>query len=174
MTVLSYPLVFKAPLIGEFYYDLKSRQGTLNSTLNKAQLLENQLTQLVKQIRGIDLTKERYNETHFNAILNKNLIDIDFQAKSKRALFAIPSGQINKLNNTINASYEIDIDNKDIGGKIQGNISKPNVTVDSSNYLEEKVADVIKENISEETLKDLGLDKIKPETIKNLLGDLFK
>ncbi|CAA6816141.1 MAG: Unknown protein [uncultured Sulfurovum sp.] len=174
MKVLSYPLVFKATLVGDFYYDVGSRQGSLTSTLNKAQLLENQLTVLVKQIRGIDLTKERYNETHFNATLNKNLIDIDFQAKSKKTLFAIPSGHINKSNNSIDANYKIDIENKDIGGKIKGNISKPKVTIESSNYLKEKVVDVIKNNISEDTLKQLGLDKIEPKAIKNLLGDLFK
>ncbi|CAA6804780.1 MAG: Unknown protein [uncultured Sulfurovum sp.] len=174
MTVLSYPIIFEAPLVGDFYYDLVTRQGTLNSTLTQAQLLENSLTKLVKQIRGVDLTKERYNQTHFNAILNKNLINIDFKAKSKQALFAIPSGQINKSNNTINANYQIEVNNKDMGGKIQGNIAQPNISIDSSNYLQKKVNDVINSNISSDALKDLGLDKLEPEAIKNLLGDLFK
>ncbi|CAA6806330.1 MAG: Unknown protein [uncultured Sulfurovum sp.] len=174
MHTFSYPVIFKAPLTGDFYYDLNSRQGSLNSTLNKAQLLENELTMLIKQLRGIDLTKERYNESHFNAILNKNIIDLDFQAKSKQVLFLIPTGQINTINNSINANYSIKVDNKDMGGKIQGNITTPQITIDSSNYLKNKVNDIIKNNISEDTFKDLGLDKIQPDTIKNILGDLFK
>ena len=183
MYVLNYPQIFKALLIGDFNYNLATRQGTFTSKLNQAQLLSNQLTVLIKQLRGIDLTKERYNETSFNAILNKNIIDINFKAKSKKVLLEIPTGRINKLKNTINSKYIVNIENKDIAGKIQGNISKPNITIESSDFLKDKVIDVIKSNISEETLKDLGLDKIKldnikPEdikdTVKNLLGDFFK
>lgn len=174
MTVLSYPLVFKATILGDFYYDLASRQGTLISTLNQAQLIPNNLTKLIKQVQGVDLTKERYNETHFKAILNKNIIDIDFQAKSKKALFAIPSGKINKANNSINAKYKIDIDNKDIEGSLKGNINNPKITLDSSNFIQDKVINVIKENVNEETLKDFGIGQQETEAIKNLLSDLFK
>jgi hypothetical protein len=178
MHLLSYPQVFKALLIGNFKYDLATQQGTFTSKLNKAQLLSNQLTVLVQRIRGIDLTKERYNESTFNAILDKNLIDINFKAKSKKVLLELPRGQINKANNTINATYQVDIDNADIAGKIKGNISKPKITIDSSKFLQDKVINVIKKNISEETLKKLGLEKIEADTIKNtvknLLGDLFK
>ncbi len=178
MHTLSYPQLFKALLVGDFNYDLTTQKGTFNSKLNKAQLLENQLTILVKQIRGVDLSKERYNETEFHASLNKNLIDIHFKAKSKTALLEIPSGRINKANNHINANYIVNIENKDIGGKIQGDISKPKITIDSSNFIKEKVIDFIKENIPSDALKDLGIEKIETDAIKdtlnNLLGDLFK
>jgi len=178
MHLLSYPQVFKALLVGNFKYDLATQQGTFTSKLNKAQLLSNQLTKLVKQIRGIDLTKERYNESSFNAIFNKNIIDINFKAKSKKVLLELPTGQIDKANNTINARYQISIENADIAGKIKGNISKPKITIDSSKYLQDKVIDIIKKNIPEETLKELGLENVESDaikdTVKNLLGDLFK
>ncbi len=178
MHTLSYPQVFKALLVGDFNYDLVTQKGTFTSKLNNAQLLSNQLTVLVQQIRGFDLTKERYTETKFNAKLNKNIINIDFKAKSKTVLLEIPSGRINKVNNSINANYLVKVENKDVGGKIKGNISKPKVTIDSSNYIKEKVIDVIKNNISEDTLKKLGLDKIEADalkdTVNNFLGDLFK
>jgi hypothetical protein len=178
MQLLDYPQIFKATLMGNFKYDLATRQGTFTSKLNKAQLLKNQLTILVKQIRGLDLTKERYNETHFNAILNKNIMTINFKAKSKKVLLEIPIGHIYKATNTIDAKYKINIENKDIGGKIIGNISKPSISIDSSSFLKDKVINIIKDKIPEETLKDLGLEGIEADaikdTVKNLLGDLFK
>ncbi|CAA6820969.1 MAG: Unknown protein [uncultured Sulfurovum sp.] len=176
--VLDYPQVFKALLVGEFKYDLAKRQGTFTSRLNKAQLLSNQLTVLIKQIRGVDLTKERYNMTHFNAVLDKDIININFKARSKNVLLELPIGRINKATNTIDTNYKINIEDKDIGGKIQGNITKPNITIESSSFIQDKVIDAIKDKIPSETLKDLGLDKMETETIKdtvkNLLGDLFK
>jgi hypothetical protein len=183
MHMLDYPQIFKAQLIGDFKYNLVTRQGIFTSKLNKARLLSNELTVLIKEIRGVDLTKERYNKTQFNAILDKDTIDINFIAKSKKVLLEIPAGRINKNTNIIDAKYSINIENTDIAGKIKGNISKPNISINSSDFLKDKVIDVIKNNIPEETLKDFGLDKIKLEniktdeiedTVKNFIGDLFR
>jgi len=174
MTMLRYPQIFKAPLVGQFDYNLKKSQGTFKAELQKAQLLPNTLTQLIKQIRGLDLTKERYNKTILTSQLNRDKIDFDFKAQSKTVLLAINKGKINKASNTINAPFIINIDNKDIGGKIKGDISNPKVTLDSSNFIKDKVLDAIDEYIGEDKLKELGIDKKGKEVIENILGDLFK
>ena len=174
MYMLDYPQIFKAPLHGDFNYNLKTAKGTFNSRLTQAQLLPNTLTQLVQQVRGIDLTKERYNKTTFIAHLNKDDIHFDFNAESRKVLIRLPNGHINKLSNRINANYKLKIENKDIEGRIQGNISKPHITVDSSKFIQTQVIETIKDNIGEERLKELGIGKKETEVIKNILGDLFK
>lgn len=174
MHLLSYPQVFKANIMGDFNYDLTTSRGKFSSTLNQAQLLSSKLSQLVKQIRGIDLTKERYNETHFNAKLNKDIIDIDFKAKSKKVLLSIPHGRINKVNNTINANYTINIDSKDIAGKIKGKISRPHISIDASKFIQDEIQNVMQGDVVDNKLKEFGLGTKETEVIKNLLGDLFK
>ena len=174
MYTLSYPQIFKASLVGKFDYNLATQQGALHSQLNKAQLLPNQLTDLVKQIRGIDLTKERYTETYFNAKLNKTLIGFDFNAKSRTVKLAIPSGKINKTSNTINANYKLTIENKDVAGKIKGNISKPKVTIDGSQFIKDRILDRVKDEIGTERLEELGIGKKETDAIKDILGNLFK
>ena len=174
MHLLSYPQIFKANIFGDFIYDLKNRKGQLNSKLDNSQLLSNKLTKLVKKIRGQDLTKERYNQTHFNAKLNKDIVDIDFKAKSKKVELTIPFGRINKITNNINATFNINIDNKDIKGKIRGNISKPKVTINSSKFIKDEIQNVLHGDIVDKQLKKLGLSTKETKKIKNLLGDLFK
>ena len=178
MYMLDYPQIFKATLVGDFNYDLTRSKGLLNSKLNQAQLLPNTLTRLIKQIRGVDLSKERYNETTFIAKLNKEKININFDAKSKNVTMSINNGQINKASNYINANYKVRIENKDIAGKIKGNISKPHITVDSSQFIKDSIMDAIQEHIGndkiDDKLKDLGIGKKETETIKNILGDFFK
>lgn len=172
--LLAYPQVFKANLNGTFDYHLLNQQGRLNSTLTQAQLLQNNLTELIKQVRGVDLTKERYNESHFNAEMNHDIIEIDFKAKSKKVLLAIPSGKVNTATNQINANYSININQRDIAGTIQGDTSKPHITVDPSKFIQQEVTELIKDNIDEGKLKDLGIGEKETEVIKNILGDLFK
>jgi len=178
MHMLDYPQIFKATLVGDFNYNLVSSKGIFNSKLNQAQLLPNNLTKLIKQIRGVDLSKERYNETTFVAKLNKENINIDFNAKSKKVTMSINNGHINKANNYIDANYKVKIENKDIAGKIKGNISQPHITVDSSQFIKDTVIDAIQDQLGndkiDDKLNDLGLGKKETETIKNILGDLFK
>ena len=174
MHTLSYPQIFKAYIIGNFDYNLATEQGNLHSKLNKAQLLPNSLTDLVKQIRGIDLTKERYSETLFNAKLNKALINFNFNTKSRTVNLAIPSGKINKTTNTINAKYKLTIEDKDIEGKIKGSISKPKVTIDGSKFIKERILDRVKDEIGTKRLEELGIGKKETEAIKNILDNLFK
>jgi len=174
MYLLTYPKVFQAKLLGKLNYDISTKRGKLTSTLNQARLLKNNLTELIKQVRGIDLTKERYNESHFNANINQDIIDIDFQAKSNKVLLEIPSGKINKASNRIDASYTININKRDLSGKIYGHTSKPQITVESSQFIQDEVKDIIKQNIDDKKLKDLGIGEQETEVIKNILGDLFK
>ena len=174
MYILDYPQIFKAYIVGKFDYNLATQHGALHSQLNKAQLLPNELTDLVKQIRGVDLTKERYTETYFNAKLNKSLIDFDFNTKSRTVQLSIPSGKINKIANSINANYKLTIENKDISGKIKGNISKPKVTIDGSQFIKDRILDRVKDEIGTERLKDLGIGKKETDAIKNMLENLFK
>lgn len=174
MHTLSYPQIFKGTLLGDFYYDLKMQKGTLATKLNQARLLPNKLTDIIKQLRGLDLTKERYNESYFNAYLNKNLVNIDFKAQSKKLLLEIPTGEINKATNQINAKYTINFDNKNIAGSIKGDVSNPKVTIDSAKFIKDKLLDVIKKNIDDNKLKELGIGTKEKDAIKNFLGDLFK
>ena len=174
MYTLNYPQLFRASLMAKVNYNIETHKGDIRSQLNKAQLLPNKLTDLVKQIRGIDLTKERYTQTHFNAKLNKELIDFDFNAKSRTVQLSIPSGKINKTANTINANYKLIIENKDIEGKIKGDISKPKVTIDGSQFIKERIIDRVKDEIGIERLEELGIGKKETDAIKSILGDLFK
>jgi len=169
-----YPQIFQAKLNGTLEYDLLHKKGKFNSTLKQARLLKNTLTELVQQVRGIDLTKERYNESHLNATIHQERIDLDFQAKSKQVRLSIPSGEINKAQNTIKADYTVSIENIDLSGEIHGQTSNPKITIDSSKFIQEEVGDILKDNLDEERLKEFGIGEKETEIIKNIFGDLFK
>jgi hypothetical protein len=147
MQVLSYPEVFKAKLIGNFNYDFLRSSGRFTSTLNQAQLLNTYLTQVIKEIRGVNLSNERYAQTYFNATFRKHLVDINFKAQSKTVLLSIPSGQINQANNKINAYYKVKVDNQNLEGKIQGNLSDPEITLNSSKYIQNNMMNMMHNNM---------------------------
>ena len=147
MQVLDYPQVFKARLVGAFNYDLLRSSGRFTSTLNQAELLNTYLRQVIKEIRGVNFPEERYAQTYFNATFHKNLIDINFKAESKTVLLSIPSGQINQASNKINAYYKVKVDNRNLEGKIRGDLSDPEITLDSSKYIQNNMMNMIEDNM---------------------------
>jgi len=85
MTMLDYPQVLEAISKAKVDYSLTRQSGTLHATLDNARLLPSQLTTLLKQFQIIDLTKERYNNSRFDARINKQRIDFTLEAKSKNS-----------------------------------------------------------------------------------------
>jgi len=147
MQVLGYPQVFKARLVGDFDYDLLRSSGRFTSRLNQAELLNTYLREVIKEIRGVNLPEERYAQTYFNATFQKNLVDINFKAESKTVLLSIPSGQINQASNKINAYYKVKVDNRNLEGKIRGDLSDPEITLDSSKYIQNNMMNMIEDNM---------------------------
>jgi len=173
---INYPQIFKANLTGELNYNLAQKRGIFTSKLNQAQLLPNQLTNLIKKIQGADLTKDRYNETTFNAKFNKNIMGFDFNAKSDTTELKLYPATINSLNNTISANYTLEINNKDIGGKIKGKINDPRITIDSSKFIQREVIDKVKDyiKIDDDTLKKIGIGEKEQEAVKDLFRGFFR
>ena len=174
MRMLSYPELFKARLQGDFVYDLSASIGTFRSTLNQAELLNSYLIEVLKKIQDVDLSKERYNKTYFNANFNKSIIDIDFKAQSSTVLLYIPSGRINKLSNSINANYQVKVGKKNLEGTIKGNISKPKVTIDSSKFIQNQMMNVIPLHLDKNTLKEFRIPKEESKMMKSMMNGFFR
>lgn len=178
---LNYPLILSAPLSGKLNYNLKTKQGRLDSDLTGARVIKNRLTELVKKFTGTDLTREVYTQTTLNAKLDKKSINFKLLAKSKRNQISIYDSKLNRVKNHINAKYRVDIDGKDIKGKIKGDINSPKITIDSSKFIEKKVKSVIDKYIDKKhqekiksRLKDFGLDEEKRDKAINKAKDFLK
>lgn len=181
MKMLNYPESFKGKLFGDINYHLKNKKGNINTQLKQAQLLPNEMTNIIKNLRGVDLTKERYNQSLLVAkIDNKNLY-FDFHAKSKTTKISLNNAKLNQEKNTIHAQYTLVIESKDISGEIKGDIYNPKITIDSSKFVQKEIENKMKEfGIREEdkqmikdTMKKIGIGKEEKEMIQNIFNGFF-
>ena len=173
MQVLNYPQVFKAKLVGTFKYDFLRSFGRFTSTLNQAELLNTYLRGVIKEIRGVNLRGERYTHTYFNATFYKNLVDINFKAQSKSVLLSIPSGKINQVNNKIDAYYKVKVDNRNLEGKIMGDLFDPEITLDSSKYIQKNMMSIMKDNMSTDGMSEFGMGKKESNMMRGMMGGFF-
>jgi hypothetical protein len=164
------PKIFEGLIFGDVTYNLTTSKGKIDTKIESVKLLPNQVTDILKNHANINLTKERYNQTTFTADLNENLITFDFDAKSKKSYIAVKEGLITKDKNTIDAKFDLKIDGKDFSGTIKGDIKKPNVQLDSSKYLKQKVSKEISKFIDKK-ISDKTKQKITDKLKKFGLGD---
>jgi len=174
LETFSYPKLLKAKLVGSFNYDLANTSGKLTSKLTQLQLLNSSLINAIEKIKGSKIDDEHYAKSHFNATFQKNLVDINFKAQSKTLLLSIPSGRINQEKNTIYAYYRVKVDNIELEGKIRGALLNPEVTFNSSKYLQKNMMSVIEENMDPRTMGSFGMNKKKHDMMKNMMFDFFK
>ena len=176
MTMLDYPQVLEAISKAKVHYNTTSSAGTLHATLDNAKILPNKLTKLLKQFRIIDLTKERFNNSTFDAKITKKLIDFTLDARNKNNFFIIKNGKLNKKSGAINAKVDMKIKGKDLQATIRGTTDNPKVSLDGSKYLQEKVKEkILKSKIGEKFKKKLE-KKLKGKTgskIKDLVKGMF-
>ncbi|NKQ41209.1 MAG: hypothetical protein HF962_06535 [Sulfurovum sp.] len=166
MHMLDYPQVLDAISKAKVNYNLDTDSGTLHATLDNARLLPSQLTKALKQFQIIDLTKEKYNNSRFDAKISKEKIDFTLEAKSKNSYIRIPQGRLIKKSNAINAKINLKIKGKDLQATIRGTTNNPKVSLDGSKYLENKVKDKLKKKFGDDIKK--AKNQVKSKIKKNL------
>ena len=167
MYMLGYPQVLEALSEAKVDYNFSTKSGKVDAKLDSARILSNQLTILLKQLTGIDLTQERYNQATFVSTLTPAKINFDFIAQNINSHFKIKNGVLDRKSEQINASVDMKYKDKDLKATISGTIENPKVNIDASEYLKSKVGKEV-DKVLEEKIKGK-----KEEKIKGLLKGIF-
>ena len=164
MTMLDYPQVLEAISQADVVYNLSSASGTLHAKLDNARILPSQLTALLKQFKIIDLSKERFNNSKFDAKITKKRIDFSLDARNKNNFLVVKNGRLIKKTEAIDAKVAMKIRGKDLQASIKGTLQHPRVSLDGSAYLKNKIKEKIKKKYGKK------IEKAKKK-VKDKLGD---
>ena len=174
---LSYPKYIQGIANANLKYNLESSKGVANINMDKAKLLPTKLTSLITKLKGTDLTAEHFNKTTLQARLSKNLVDFDFDAKSRSLSLSIKNGKIREPGGKLDALLDVNIEGDKYKAKVYGTTQKPKIKLDSSALrakAKEKAKEKIREKVEDEIKKRLNIDKIdKDLIIKGLIKKLF-
>lgn len=160
MYMLGYPQVVEALSEAEVDYNFATKSGKVDAKLDSTRILSNQLTILLKQLTGIDLTNELYNQATFVSTLTPVKINFDFIAQNINSHFKIKNGILDKRNESINAAVDMRYKDKDLKARITGTLKNPKVNIDASEYLKSKVEKKV-DKLIEKKFKDKGDGQIK-------------
>jgi hypothetical protein len=171
MALLHYPSVFKALVIGEGEYNLEEKKGVLVSTFLEAKLLPNNFIKLIKEFNGLDLSKEKFEESNLTATIDGEHIDFDFIAQNDKTHIEVSPAYLEQDKHYINAHYLVEVEDKDVGGQIVGDISNPEINIDSSKFIQREVTKAIEKH--SDKLKKLGIGEEEQKKVKEFFNNLF-
>ena len=157
--MLRYPTVFQSFSALLLDYDLVNSKGKFSLQALNGKLVKSELTTLISALAKFDMTQEIYTKGELKGIINKQNIDYSALLTGLNSNFSLTEGKVNTETEGVYGKFNVKIKNKDIGGRIQGSLKKPKITIDSSAYLKEKL--------------DKEIDKHVPkkwkEPVKNIL-----
>ncbi len=143
----NYPLILDSNGSLQFFYNLKNKKGNFDLLLKNGKMKQNNLSDIVFSLSGFDLTKEIYNNGILKGKIAKNMVNFSFDLNSSKTLIKAYNGNFDLNSRKIDTDYIVKINNKDIEGKIKGNIDHPKVTIDSSSYIKNRIEKVIDKKI---------------------------
>jgi len=156
------PGVFESNADANLTYNVADKKGMFIVDATDGKLISSQLSDLVLALTKFDITKEFYDNAELSGNINNDLIDFLFRATSKNSDINITNGLVNLKTKQIDSRFAISINKKDLSGKIKGDIEKPRVEIDSSQYIKNKIEKVIDKK-APQNLKELINPKFKPE-----------
>ncbi|RUM64795.1 MAG: hypothetical protein DSZ05_06910 [Sulfurospirillum sp.] len=181
---LAYPQVADGGVFARMRYNLPAQSGEINGTIQDARFLENQLTRAVAAFEEIDLRKERFEKTVFSAQIKPYQIFFTLDAAAPKSHIRIYDAQIKTALHFIDAKFDIDLHGKAFGGRVKGDLSGPQVELDTARYIKSRLGRTVDKyidkedqqkikNVVKEQMKKFGLDDLKGEDMIKGMMDIF-
>ncbi len=179
-----YPQVAAGNISGVLDYSLLTRNGKMNGTVADARLLQNPLTKALEAFETIDLSKERFDKTLFHATMQPYQIFFDLNASAPQSHIRIYNGQIKQMLHFVRSDFDINLQGKTFRGHIRGDLSSPQVELDTADYIESRVGTTVDKYIDKEDqrkiknvvkkgLKNFGIEDLNTTKIMKGMMDIF-
>ncbi len=162
--LMGLPYVFDSKGDFNLNYNTKSKKGDYSLVMAKGHMVKNQLTDLVKTFSMYDMTKEVYNNTTLKGAINDTKASYQLDMNGSQTAINVPNGIYDMSSGKTKANFKLRFQKTDVKGSIWGQANSPKVSIDSSNYLQNKAKDAAEK----------AIDKYIPQKQKGLVKDLLK
>lgn len=166
--MLYYPEIFTSKSKLALEYNLAKQSGVVQGDLLNGQFKKNEYSTIINTFAKLDLTKEVYEKVALKSDINKNIIKSTISMKSKLTQIEVNPSTLDTKKSLIDALVKTDIKGIKFDTKISGNLTNPDVKVDTSKLLQSGLKQKAQEKIEKTIEKKIG------EKAGNLLKGFFK
>ena len=162
--VAGVPYVFESVGNADLKYNLLNKSGDFSVVFPQGKILQTQLTSLILIATKHNLAQDIFENIILKGVIEPQAVKFNFDMKSKNSSIVANNGVLNRENMYLDVPFAINIDGKDLEGTIKGEVSKAEVKITASKYIEQKIEQKV----------DKLIEKNVPEENRGLVKDLLK
>jgi hypothetical protein len=139
MELFPYPLMIDAKSTGNILYDFTKEKLYVKTKLHQAKFLHTSLIDTIYSKSGVNMLRETFPQSTLDLTLHKNILLGNLILKNKNGHFLLTHTTLNTNQNSINAHFDLKMQEKEFSGTINGLLSHPKINLNMQKLLEHEM-----------------------------------
>jgi len=165
---MAYPPIMIGDINGKASYSLADKIAVINIKSREMHFQDNRMVRKIYRASGVDFSKELFTSTYFASSVEEGIVSYDFKAENRKSYLAISNAKMDAMANTIDADFDLKMQEEELSGKIYGSLKAPKIDLNIGKFLEFKAKKEIDEFFGKGTSKNVK------KNVKGLLKSFFK
>ena len=139
LTLLDYPTYMEASVNGSINYDFKKELLLINTKLDNAKFLPSDIVKKAYKKAGINLLYETFDASELAVKYQNNIMTGSLKLSNLKNHIYLTNAKINTEKRSVNAYFDIQLQNRALSGKIYGSLDKPKVNLNMQKLIEHEM-----------------------------------
>ena len=139
LTLLDYPNYLEARTNGSINYDFKKELLLVNTKLDDAKFLQSDLVEKAYKKADINLLYETFDASELNIKYQNNIITGSIKLANLKNHIYLTNANINTKQKSVNAYFDVYLQNKALTGKIYGSLDKPKINLNLQKLIQHEM-----------------------------------
>jgi len=139
MAMLEYPNYLDARTNGSINYDFKNELLLVSTKLDDTKFLQSDFVEKAYDKAGINLLYETFDASELNMKYQNNIITGSIKLSNLKNHIYLTNARIDTKKKSVNAYFDVHVQNKEFSGKIYGSLDKPQVNLDMQKLIQHEM-----------------------------------
>lgn len=155
--------VFKSRLEGKIDYQITPQQGTFSARLSDGQILPNDVSALLNQAAGFDITREVYQTVTSSGNIKEKVITADLDMQSRLTHITSQGARIDLAQQRLDMLLNVAIQGLKLPVRLKGELTSPGVSADFIGLLQQNFKQNLQQNAEKAAQEAIEKEKQKLE-----------
>ncbi len=139
LTLLDYPTYLEASTNGSINYDFTKELLLINTKLDNAKFLQSDLVEKAYKKADINLLYETFDASELAMKYQNDIITGSIKLANLKSHIYLTNANINTKQKSVNAYFDVYIQNREFTGKIYGSLDKPKINLNMQKLIQHEM-----------------------------------
>ena len=139
MQLFPHPVLLDGDTTGKLDYDFIKKRLTVNTDLKNAKFLPSDMVSNIYKRSEVNMLVEEFDNSTLEAVYQNNVLHGDLKLASDTSSFYLTNTTLNIDQNTIDAYFDIKMQDQEFTGKVYGALDDPKVNLNMKKLIRHKM-----------------------------------